>query len=554
MNLEILALVLIVTIYNLFVSIFKGKHLNTLNCGLIGFSGKGNFDLYKIKFLLLWNSIERGKDSTGMFTPQFGIHKKADCAGKFMVNQEDLLINPSNLLIAHVRAKTIGASIEKNAHPFKKEHITLAHNGTLTSYIALANKYEMKHNEYDVDSQIITHAIYKDTEHQKNAEFKSINLLTEYEGAAALLFHNEFTPDILYVFRDSERTLFRGYDDEGNMYISSIEDTLKALNLKNIASFVENTLYTIKNGEIITEEIYKTKRVLEKEAKEAKEKEEKLKKVNIFNSLNNLKTGVKTGLTDLICGAWLLVKTKTQVESKVNGYEPLKVEVGDWIFIEESEKLDNFKHTSLVKDSNGKLCYIYNYQLDTDNFIPLIGDYVVAQKSIVARQNNKQLWLEGDHIEVLNVDYENKTIEGKYDENKTYTLPFSLFRVFTKDEIKELEELYHNEESTNKKIDNLLKDIHNFNENEDNEDITNDQHFDKNQNEDEEVILIDYDIHTAILSEINKKLNDLEDQFNLNTENFDITPFINDIKSSIVNAMSDEYLEMVKKHKNKAEC
>ena len=57
------------------MSIVNKQKTNRLYCGLIGFSGKTNFDKEKINLLMLWNSFERGKDATGIYTPKNGLVK-----------------------------------------------------------------------------------------------------------------------------------------------------------------------------------------------------------------------------------------------------------------------------------------------------------------------------------------------------------------------------------------------------------------------------------------------------------------------------------------------
>lgn len=224
--------------WNLIGSIFYLKNNqkpNRLYCGLIGFSGKTNFDKEKINLLMLWNSFERGKDATGIYTPKNGLIKNAKPATEFLVNTP---FEEDTLLIAHVRAKTIGFNNDKNAHPFNEENVVLAHNGTLKNHLDLLKKYKLEWNHYDVDSHIICGIMAKE---------KNFKVLTEIEGAAAMLMHDKYNPKIMYVFRNGDRELFKGYYD-GNLYISSIAKSLELIGCKNIKEFKENYLYTIVDG------------------------------------------------------------------------------------------------------------------------------------------------------------------------------------------------------------------------------------------------------------------------------------------------------------------
>lgn len=206
-------------------------------CGLVGFSSKKNFNKDKINLLMLWNSFERGKDSTGIYSPKNNLIKEADPAAKFL---RDKPFEEDNFLIAHVRAKTIGVNIAKNAHPFVEGNYVLAHNGTLKNHWGLLKKNDLKYCDHDVDSHVICSIINKE---------RNFNVLSEIEGAAAFLIHDKEKPDILYVFRNGERPLFKGLLD-GGMYISSLKEPLELIGCKVIKEFKENYLYTIKNGMI----------------------------------------------------------------------------------------------------------------------------------------------------------------------------------------------------------------------------------------------------------------------------------------------------------------
>lgn len=206
-------------------------------CGLVGYSSKKNFNKDKINLLMVWNSFERGKDSTGIYSPKNNLIKEADPATKFLINKP---FEEDNFLIAHVRAKTIGVNVAKNAHPFMEGNYVLAHNGTLKNHWALLRKNDLLFATHDVDSHVICSIINKE---------RNFNVLSEIEGAAAFLIHDKEKPDVLYVFRNNERPLFKGLLD-GGMYISSLKEPLELIGCKVIKEFKENYLYTIKEGMI----------------------------------------------------------------------------------------------------------------------------------------------------------------------------------------------------------------------------------------------------------------------------------------------------------------
>lgn len=207
-------------------------------CGIVGFSGKTNFDKQKINMLLILNAYERGKDSTGLYSPKNDLIKDIEPGPKFLLKhpyQED------NILIAHVRAKTVGLNTIENAHPFAEETIRLVHNGTLKNYYGLARKYNLDYQKYSVDSHIMTGIMGRADDANR---FK---VLSEIDGAAAVLFTDTRESNVLYAYRNSERPLFKGSID-GNMYISSIKESLQIIGCLNIKEFKQDYLYKIVDG------------------------------------------------------------------------------------------------------------------------------------------------------------------------------------------------------------------------------------------------------------------------------------------------------------------
>lgn len=217
-------------------------------CGLVGYSSKDNFDIEKIKLLLIWNSLERGTDSVGIYTPGKDIYKSLESGRSlFFSKNANYKLESSNLFIGHVRAATIGHKTLNNAHPFKRDNYILAHNGTLTNHKDLIKKYELANLNIEVDSDVVCAGI---------AKTNNFNILSDIDGAAAFLITDTKNPNVLYAYTNGERPLFKGYID-GNLYISSIEESLVYIGAINIKSFNKNTLYTIANGSILDTKIIK---------------------------------------------------------------------------------------------------------------------------------------------------------------------------------------------------------------------------------------------------------------------------------------------------------
>ena len=221
-------------------------------CGLIGFSGKENFNTEKIGMLLLYNDI-RGGHSTGIWTNEKDniVVNTGTAAEDFL---PDFKINPATMFIGHTRFATMGARSKENAHPFRYGNVIGAHNGTINNCRLICTKYDVNYiDDVDVDSQSLFMLLDK---------LQNEEILEKYKGAAAILFTR--SDGSLYAYRDSERPLFRGETDEG-IYLSSIESSLKTIGCIRIKSLAENFLYKIVDGKIIDTKKINRKNILEEE-------------------------------------------------------------------------------------------------------------------------------------------------------------------------------------------------------------------------------------------------------------------------------------------------
>lgn len=207
-------------------------------CGIVGYIGKDKFDPVDIKILMLSN-MWRGIDASGFFSPKQEIIKGNLRIDEFLSEQE---IEPDNLFIGHVRKSTYANSTTKNkAHPFLIDDIIGVHNGSLTDY------YNLKIDKYN-DLKISTD--YIDSELLIGALNVSDKILSEYIGAAALIWHKQTEPNKIYFYHDDKRPLFRGNKGPDNLFLSSTEESLKIIGCDNIKEVKEDIIYqaTVEDG------------------------------------------------------------------------------------------------------------------------------------------------------------------------------------------------------------------------------------------------------------------------------------------------------------------
>lgn len=403
MFLNTVGIILIVAFWALIKFVINPKQsMGILSCGLTGFSGKNSFDIMKMKLLLYWNSIERGKDATGIFTPKTGVIKDNVEAKFYLTSERMAKIKADTLLIGHVRAKTIGVNTAANAHPFEYGDIIMAHNGTLSNHWSLAGTYDMAVKDFDVDSQIIANAINLNFQETPNGS--NIKVLSQYDGAAALLFYNK-DQDLMYAWHDKDRPLFYGYVGE-DMYISSIEATLKVIECTDIKEFPINTLHAIKDGQIIGTQVYEKYVSISN-----KRKESVIMNLSQFGiaTHNNIEyktvpegtTGIAAHVAtpELVAGYWV------ECDSNIVAKPIVK---GEWYFILNQQPTATY-HLR-VRDTEGNVYEVSKTYLNLRDFIPVRGSYVTTMNDLLLVENKKKVATKGQIFKVLTYTYGDSTI------------------------------------------------------------------------------------------------------------------------------------------------
>ena len=229
-------------------------------CGIIGTFGAYTNNSYAIVEWLLKIDTIRGEDSTGVLTvfndDTLNITKSTGNAYDFLTYsdfEEDTSISkhmrkPAKLILGHNRSTTVGVTSEENAHPFKHDHITCVHNGTIYNHFDLTDAI------FTVDSEAITYAIsvngiektWKDIQGAAtlawwDADKKSFNFIRNKERPLHFLFNKSKTRMIFA----SERFMLAAVRDKN--FFSDWEDVIYQPNPHYLHSFtyVKNKLILV---------------------------------------------------------------------------------------------------------------------------------------------------------------------------------------------------------------------------------------------------------------------------------------------------------------------
>jgi len=252
-------------------------------CGLIGYVGK-NPNLDKLKIMAIYND-SRGGDGVGFVINdtiykynKTGQYDFQDVFEYSSVNEEFTLKSPSKeqVILMHSRKGSVGSIVgTDNNHPFELKSeggdcLIGVHNGTIKNIEDLASKYGVTNEELSelgkTDSELLFHIINKTQDYE---------VLSYYEGGAALLWYNPENPKELFAFKGASEsaksygynyTYYGSYSTPGpaeerplylvmtknGTYFSSIKASLFAAGfpMDSIKTVESNTVYTFRKGEV----------------------------------------------------------------------------------------------------------------------------------------------------------------------------------------------------------------------------------------------------------------------------------------------------------------
>jgi glucosamine--fructose-6-phosphate aminotransferase (isomerizing) len=159
-----------------------------------------------------------------------------------------------NIGISHTRWATHGGKTDENSHPHisNNNNIILVHNGIISNYDLLKNKYLKDYNFYSAtDTEVIANLISYLKNENPDMTFINILKMTEslLEGTWACIIYNIDEPDRLY-FMKNENPLLLGKNDDFMMMTSEPSGFLNTID-KYILLRDKTIGYFESNGNIV---------------------------------------------------------------------------------------------------------------------------------------------------------------------------------------------------------------------------------------------------------------------------------------------------------------
>jgi len=173
------------------------------------------------------------------------------------------LFNSSRFVVAHNRYTTAGAVKKTNSHPFFNKRFIWMHNGHISNYSLLSEKYGFKN--INVDSQIIGELLFRRCKNKTNILPDLKKTLEELTGGFSVFLYDKKTGN-LYYFKHGQSFQFRLLTSKNDSIIVGCTDSykldylylfaeskkfgFKELNYKvdSYLTPIDNTIYEIKKS------------------------------------------------------------------------------------------------------------------------------------------------------------------------------------------------------------------------------------------------------------------------------------------------------------------
>ena len=280
-------------------------------CGLVGMLTSSNTGFFArdrdvFKEMLIVNSL-RGSHSTGVFGGR--IDGETDFA-KAVGNPYDFINHPEThplfnkmiskwkFAVGHGRHATRGTITGNNAHPFKIDHITMSHNGTVYGSDLIKIEKDM------VDSKAICNALTK---------YDPVEVFQDIDGAFTIIYHDEKTESLNFV-RNKERPLSMGFDVKNHRMMFASEKNMlimvaarNGIELTDIISIPEDVIFSFTKGSLDYKETKVPQKVKIYPVKTP---------INTFNKGNNPTEGKITKITSRSTGVSLSLGEKVRFHIK----------------------------------------------------------------------------------------------------------------------------------------------------------------------------------------------------------------------------------------------
>lgn len=210
-------------------------------CGIFGCIKNKNSDI-DIKHIILTavNLLKnRGYDSCGLYLNnlndlehlfKYGIDGKLieqkDKDDIFLILEDEIskISDDYSIGISHTRWATHGGKTDENSHPHisNNKQFVLVHNGIISNYMELKNKYLNNYEFYsETDTEVLVNIIEYLNNNNKDKLFTEILEMTMelLDGTWACIIYNKYEPEKLY-FMKNENPLLLGQCDDVSILTS----------------------------------------------------------------------------------------------------------------------------------------------------------------------------------------------------------------------------------------------------------------------------------------------------------------------------------------------